>query len=139
MRRMFAILICAAVPATAGAQDDFRHVKARVGQHLLATVDGLTASGVLTELTPRRIVVGDREFVPGPRLTIERDSGNISFTTCGSVPPLPRRWDSPQVVLEPRCLPLRPARSSGPASGSAADVERFCTKAAMFQAGTFSG
>jgi hypothetical protein len=76
MRRMFAILICAAVPATAGAQDDFSHVKAKVGQHLLVTVDGLTASGVLTELTPRRIVVGDREFAPGPRLTIERDNGN---------------------------------------------------------------
>jgi hypothetical protein len=76
MRRLLTILVCAAIPGRAIAQDDFSHVKAKAGQHLLVTVDGLTASGVLKALTPQRIVVGDREFVPGPGLRIERENGN---------------------------------------------------------------
>jgi hypothetical protein len=77
MTRMVAFLICIVVPGVATAQEDFSHLKAKVGQHLLVTIDGLTASGVLTELTPQRIVVGDREFEPGPGMKIERSGDSL--------------------------------------------------------------
>src|SRR5215471_11138072 len=77
MRRVLLLTICLALAGTAAAQDDFSGVKAKVGQRLLVTTDGLTMSGVLKELTPQRIVVGDRQFVPEPGMRIERDNGNV--------------------------------------------------------------
>jgi hypothetical protein len=71
--RWLAVAACAIVPARAWAQeDDFTHLKAKIGQRLEVTGAGAKVVGVLTELTPQRVIVGDREFVPGPGLKIEK-------------------------------------------------------------------
>jgi hypothetical protein len=73
MVRSLAVLMCVIVPVPVLAQDDdFAHLKARVGQRLTVTAADATVTGVLTELTPQRIVVGDREFLPGPGLKVEK-------------------------------------------------------------------
>jgi hypothetical protein len=77
MLRWLAVLMCAIVPARAWAQDDFSHLNAKIGQYLRVTDNDGKTAGVLTELTPQRIVVGDREFVPGPGLTIEKRGDSL--------------------------------------------------------------
>jgi hypothetical protein len=78
MRIIASSLVVVAVfaPQIARGQDDFSHIKAKVGQQVVVTEDGLSTSGRVTDLSATSMKVGDREIRPGPGLKIERDNGN---------------------------------------------------------------
>jgi hypothetical protein len=64
------------LPAGAGAQDDFGRIKAKVGQHVIATEDGLSVAGVLTDISVSKLTIDNLEIRPAPGLKIQRENRN---------------------------------------------------------------
>jgi len=64
------------LPAGALAQDDFGRIKAKAGQHVIATEDGLSIAGVLTDISASKLTIDNLEIRPAPGLTIQRDNRN---------------------------------------------------------------
>ena len=64
------------LPASAGAQDDFGGIKAKVGQHVIATEDGLSVAGVLTDISVSKLTIDNHEIRPEPGLKIQRENRN---------------------------------------------------------------
>jgi hypothetical protein len=80
MRTAGCLIICTlSVNASALAQDDFSYIKAKLGQQIVVTEDGLSVSGRLTELSAASMKVGDTEIAPRRGLKIERDNGNTTL------------------------------------------------------------
>jgi hypothetical protein len=79
MRRVLAILICAAMPGRAWAQDDFSHLKVKLGQFVYVTdaAAGVEVSGPLESLSPWVLTVDGYTFEPKPGLKIERRGDSL--------------------------------------------------------------
>jgi hypothetical protein len=79
MRGAIAFVMFVAAPCAAWAQDDFSHIKARLGQQIVVTEDGVSVSGPLTQLSAASVRVGHTEIAPRRGLKIERDRGNTAL------------------------------------------------------------
>ena len=74
MRRVLAIVICVAVPGSVCAQDDFSHLKVKLGQivYVTDTTTGVEVSGPLKALSPTHLSIDGYAFEPREDLKVER-------------------------------------------------------------------
>ena len=79
MRRALAIVICAAVPVRASAQDDFSRLKAKLGQIVYVTDanTGIEVSGPLTSLSPTELSIDGYRFESHSGMKIERRGDSL--------------------------------------------------------------
>jgi hypothetical protein len=79
MRRVLAIVICVAVPGSVCAQDDFSHLKVKLGQIVYVTdaATGVEVSGPLKSWSPSALTVDGYPFEPKPGLKIERRGDSL--------------------------------------------------------------
>jgi hypothetical protein len=74
MHRVLAIVICAAVPGSAWAQDDFSRLKVKLGQivYVTDTATGVEVSGPMRTLSSTLLTIDGYTFQPRADLIIER-------------------------------------------------------------------
>jgi hypothetical protein len=79
MRRALAIVMCAALPTSASAQDDFSRLKAKLGQIVYVTDGntGIEVSGPLTGLSPSELSIDGYRFEPQRGMKIERRGDSL--------------------------------------------------------------
>jgi hypothetical protein len=76
MRRALAIVMCAALPAGASAQDDFSSLKAKLG-YVTDANTGIEVSGSLTSLSPTELSIDGYRFESRAGMKIERRGDSL--------------------------------------------------------------
>ena len=66
-----------APPAESASTPIFSSLRAKIGDRVFVTQDGVTVTGTIDSLSPSRLVVGSYEFASGTALKIEKDGDPI--------------------------------------------------------------